>query len=127
MKKQTPEGRRERARLRSKRWRRAHGIGPRKPPERPWLAEGVSRSHGIGGSGKPVSLRLWPLKPRDAARILPVPKPSPPAASRDGPGRAVPCGNGGDYRGIGGVKYLLKPGFQQCPDPLRLRSEFWGL
>jgi hypothetical protein len=36
--------RRERARLRSERWRRAHGIGPRKPAERPLLAMGISRS-----------------------------------------------------------------------------------
>ena len=44
MPKQSPEERRERARLASLRWRRAHGIGPRKPAERPWLAEGISRS-----------------------------------------------------------------------------------
>src|SRR5262249_45647120 len=30
----TPEQRRERARLRAERWRRAHGIGPRKPAQR---------------------------------------------------------------------------------------------
>jgi hypothetical protein len=36
--------RREKARLRSERWRRAHGIGPRRPAKQPWLAEGVSRS-----------------------------------------------------------------------------------
>jgi hypothetical protein len=36
--------RREKARLRSERWRRAHGIMPRKPAQRPWLAMGVSRS-----------------------------------------------------------------------------------
>jgi hypothetical protein len=36
--------RREKARLRSERWRRAHGIGPRRPAKRPWLAEGISRS-----------------------------------------------------------------------------------
>jgi hypothetical protein len=41
---QKPEERRERARLRSERRRRAHGIGPRKPAQKPWLAEGVSRS-----------------------------------------------------------------------------------
>jgi len=35
---------REKARLRSERWRRAHGIMPRRPAQRPWLAEGVSRS-----------------------------------------------------------------------------------
>ncbi|PZR93752.1 MAG: hypothetical protein DLM68_00655 [Hyphomicrobiales bacterium] len=35
---------REKARLRSERWRRAHGIGPRRSAQRPWLAEGVSRS-----------------------------------------------------------------------------------
>ena len=36
--------RRERARLRSEAWRRGHGIMPRKPAQRPWLAEGISRS-----------------------------------------------------------------------------------
>ena len=36
--------RREKARLRSERWRRRHGIGPRRPAQRPWLAAGVSRS-----------------------------------------------------------------------------------
>ena len=40
----TDSERREAARLRSERWRRAHGIMPRKPAERPWLALGVSRS-----------------------------------------------------------------------------------
>jgi hypothetical protein len=40
----TPEERRERNRLRALRWRRAHGIGPRRPAQRPWLAMGVSRS-----------------------------------------------------------------------------------
>jgi len=35
---------REKARLRSERWRRAHGIMPRRPAQRPWLAEGISRS-----------------------------------------------------------------------------------
>src|SRR5262249_50272046 len=42
--KQTLEQRRERARLRALRWRRAHGIGPRKPAQRSWLALGISRS-----------------------------------------------------------------------------------
>jgi hypothetical protein len=40
----TDAERREKARLRSERWRRAHGIGPRRPAQRPWLAEGISRS-----------------------------------------------------------------------------------
>ena len=40
----TAEERRERARLHSERWRRAHGIMPRRPAQRPWLAEGISRS-----------------------------------------------------------------------------------
>jgi hypothetical protein len=40
----TNEERREANRLRSERWRRAHGIGPRKPAQKPWLAEGISRS-----------------------------------------------------------------------------------
>ncbi|MGB8901315.1 MAG: hypothetical protein WCC90_19690 [Methylocella sp.] len=40
----TPAERREKNRLRSERWRRAHGIMPRKPASKPWLALGVSRS-----------------------------------------------------------------------------------
>jgi hypothetical protein len=36
--------RREANRLRSERWRRAHGIGPRKPSSEPWLDAGCSRS-----------------------------------------------------------------------------------
>ena len=40
----TADERREKARLRSERWRRAHGIMPRRPAQRPWLAEGISRS-----------------------------------------------------------------------------------
>ena len=36
--------RREKNRLRAERWRRAHGIGPRRPAKQPWLAEGFSRS-----------------------------------------------------------------------------------
>ena len=40
----TDAERREKARLRSERWRRAHGIGPRRPAQQPWLAEGISRS-----------------------------------------------------------------------------------
>ncbi len=44
MRMQTPEARREAARLRSERYRRRKGIPPRKPAERPWLALGISRS-----------------------------------------------------------------------------------
>jgi len=40
----TASERREATRLRAERWRRAHGIMPRKPAERPWLAMGISRS-----------------------------------------------------------------------------------
>jgi hypothetical protein len=40
----TAAERREKARLCSERWRRAHGIMPRRPAQRPWLAEGISRS-----------------------------------------------------------------------------------
>jgi hypothetical protein len=40
----TAAERREANRLRSERWRRRHGIMPRKPAQRPWLAEGCSRS-----------------------------------------------------------------------------------
>ena len=41
--KQTDAERREKSRLRSERWRRAHGIGPRRPAQRPWLAEWYRR------------------------------------------------------------------------------------
>jgi len=34
----TDAERREKARLRSERWRRAHGIMPRRPAQQPWLA-----------------------------------------------------------------------------------------
>ena len=39
----TPE-QRERARLRSERYRRSRGIGPRRPAQKPWLGLGISRS-----------------------------------------------------------------------------------
>jgi hypothetical protein len=44
MKKQTPEQRRAKARLRAESYRRRKGINPRKPAERPWLVLGISRS-----------------------------------------------------------------------------------
>jgi hypothetical protein len=54
----TAAERREKARLRSERWRRAHGIGPRRPAQKPWLALGVSRStYTTAGAGKRVSGR----------------------------------------------------------------------
>jgi hypothetical protein len=40
----TPVEQREKNRLRCERWRRAHGIAPRKPAHRPWLALDISRS-----------------------------------------------------------------------------------
>jgi hypothetical protein len=40
----TDAERREKARLRSERWRRAHGIKARKPTSKPWMAMGISRS-----------------------------------------------------------------------------------
>ena len=40
----TAAERREANRLRAERWRRAHGVMPRRPAQRPWLAEGISRS-----------------------------------------------------------------------------------
>jgi len=75
----TADERREKARLRSERWRRAHGIMPRKPAVRPWLAEGISRSTlGIGGRPKPVRKPLWLLKVFADERFLPAPKLSSP-------------------------------------------------
>ena len=44
MTKQSPEEKREKARLASERWRRSRGIMPAKPAQRPWLALGISRS-----------------------------------------------------------------------------------
>jgi hypothetical protein len=40
----TPDERREKARLRAERYRRARGIMPRRPPQRPWESMGISRS-----------------------------------------------------------------------------------
>jgi hypothetical protein len=40
----TDAERREKARLRSEHWRRAHGIRPSRPAQRPWLALGLSQS-----------------------------------------------------------------------------------
>ena len=40
----TADERREKARLRSERWRRARGIMPRRPAQRPWIEAGCSRS-----------------------------------------------------------------------------------
>ena len=36
----TESERREASRMRSERWRRAHGIMPRRPAQQPWLAMG---------------------------------------------------------------------------------------
>ena len=46
----TAAERREANRLRSERWRRAHGIMPRRPAQKPWLAEGAAGQHGISGA-----------------------------------------------------------------------------
>jgi len=70
--------RRERARLHSEAWRRAHGVGPRKPAQKPWLALGVSRSTSItGGRPRPVGTPRWHLKLRVDAKFFPAPRPSP--------------------------------------------------
>jgi len=53
---------REAARLRSERWRRAHGIGPRRLARWPWLAgivslnfsNGVESGHSLKGADLPV-------------------------------------------------------------------------
>jgi hypothetical protein len=57
----TPEERRERGRLASERYRRKRGIMPRKPAQKPWLAEGVSRSTWYR-RGNRISARLADLK-----------------------------------------------------------------
>src|SRR5262249_979738 len=63
----TPEERRERARLRSERWRRPHGTGPRKPAERPWLALGISRSTTYYRRRAKARQQLAPGRARPAA------------------------------------------------------------
>jgi len=40
----TESERREASRMRSERWRRAHGIMPRRPAQQPWLAMGGERA-----------------------------------------------------------------------------------
>jgi hypothetical protein len=60
--------RRERARLRSERWRRAHGIMPRKPAQRPWLAMGISRSTWYRRRAKLASRPRWRKQRRHVRR-----------------------------------------------------------
>src|ERR1700704_1625843 len=64
MAKMTDAERREKARLRSERWRRAHGIGPRRPAQKPWLAEGISRSTWYR-RGNRISPKLSNLKSKN--------------------------------------------------------------
>ena len=54
--------RREAARLRSERWRRAHGIMPRRPAQRPWLAGPQFEFQQWVASG-------YSLKPPEAIRL----------------------------------------------------------
>jgi len=57
----TEAERRDKARLRSKKWRRAHGIMPRRKAARPWLALGISRSTPTTGAApNPASKRRRP-------------------------------------------------------------------
>ena len=64
------EQRRELARLRSERWRRAHGIMPRRPAQRPWLAEGVSRSTWYRRGNRVSFAREKHTQPIDLSRAL---------------------------------------------------------
>jgi hypothetical protein len=57
----TPEQRRERNRLRSLRWRRAHGTGPRKPAERPWHQTDVRRHVMLIRYRGSLALKTWAL------------------------------------------------------------------
>ena len=66
----TPE-RREKARLRSERWRRAHGIMPRRPAQRPWEAMRISRStYTTGGAPKPVRKPPWQAKAKGVVKSV---------------------------------------------------------
>jgi hypothetical protein len=49
----TPAERREAARLRSERWRRAHGIMPRLPAQACGLRMVSAEAHSIGGASRP--------------------------------------------------------------------------
>jgi hypothetical protein len=89
----TAAERRERARLRSERWRRAHGIGPRRPAQKPWLAEGISRRQSgacAGGCGGYMCHA-------SAGYICPRRDFRPRAAGRTRRGRAVQPGRGLDH------------------------------
>jgi hypothetical protein len=82
----------ERARLRSERWRRAHGIGPRRPAQKPWLALGVSRILPPARQSPPASRAGHAgsnFEPRRALRRR--------ATSRAGRGRTAPGDRGRDH------------------------------
>jgi len=92
----------ERDRLRSECWRRAHGIMPRKPAQRPWLAEGISRSTllpaaqaGAGGGRKAMCPRLSGAH-NGARRVL-----RGETLARSRPMHGLEARVWGDYRGTG--------------------------
>lgn len=64
MTKRTAAERRERTRLRPEHWRRAHGIMPRRPAQKPWFAEGISRRR-----GNRISTRLVDLPGTENRRL----------------------------------------------------------
>jgi len=61
----TDAERRERARLRSERWHRAHGIGPRRPAQRPWLAEASAEAHVVHSKGRTACSASRELRVQD--------------------------------------------------------------
>lgn len=107
-----PAERRELNRLRSLRWRRAHGIGPRKPAERPWLALGISRSlvppacesPRAGRTGETV-LALLASAGRERGGARPLAVADCGAAHEPRSMRGCACGDG-DGAELGGERFL---------------------
>ena len=89
-----PEGQprycRENARLRSDRWHRAHGIMPRRPAQRPWLAEWVSRSTWYRRRKQARERAGRHLKLPAGGKFFPAPKPSRGNCKPSRRGRPVP-------------------------------------
>ena len=97
----TPAEHRKKARLRSERWRRAHGIGPRKPAQKPWLAEGISRSTYYRRRKQGRERAALAFETNRQRLVLSRQILHPPIASRAGRSRPVSGDRSGDHWGAG--------------------------
>jgi hypothetical protein len=125
----TDAERRENNRLRSERYRRAKGIPPRRPAQRPWLALDISKStYYIGGAPRPASKPPWRWNPRVNANFSTarnISRRTLPATSR-GARRSTQSWRGNllplSPLGSGSVRMSAKGGFL----PVRLRAAMRG-